>query len=130
MNILKKLDQLRKDKPLEKKDNFFLNLSEKISNYRSDIQNLHQEIIIEISNSLKNTENKLNLLIKECQKILTEYHDSNDSIVKEIQKQKFKEKRKEAEQQKWKFIVQRECLGLLWTEELEKKYTIPNFDIS
>lgn len=91
---------------------------------------MHQEIIIEISHSLKNTENKLNLLIKECQKILTEYHDSNDSIVKEIQKQKFKEKRKEAEQQKWKFIVQRECLGLLWTEELEKKYTIPNFDIS
>ncbi len=128
MNFLKKLQQIQKEKQLEKKNKIFLDILQKNSTNRITIENLHQEILLEITYSLRNSEEKLKALIEECYRILLDYQHTKNLEHKETIKKEFLRIRKEAEIQKWKFIVQRECLGFVCTEELEKKYKIPDLN--
>lgn len=86
-------------------------------------KSLQQEILEEIGYSLRKAEEQLSTAIKECNEIIKEFHHSkqkrNDLI------KKFKQTKERAQYEKWKYMVQREAIGLVWTEELEKKYSIP-----
>jgi len=94
-----------------------------LSKYRVEAnKSLQQEILEEIAYSLRKAEINLNLALYECEKIYQEYliTNNNDDIVK-----KYEEARKKALNEKWKYMVQRESLGLIWTEDLEKMYPNP-----
>jgi hypothetical protein len=94
-----------------------------LSKYRVEAnKSLQQEILEEIAYSLRKAEINLNLALYECEKIYQEYliTSNNDDIVK-----RYEEARKKALNEKWKYMVQRESLGLIWTEDLEKMYPNP-----
>jgi signal recognition particle GTPase len=94
-----------------------------LSKYRVEAnKSLQQEILEEIAYSLRKAEINLNLALYECEKIYQEYliTNNNDDIVK-----RYEEARKKALNEKWKYMVQRESLGLIWTEDLEKMYPNP-----
>lgn len=125
-NILQKLLKASSNSNNEEKSKLIYILFNKISEYKPELKNLHQEILYEIASSLKNAEEKLRESIQECVQIENLYKKSCDESEKNQLKFLFIHKQKEAHHQKWKFIVQRESLGLKWTEELDQTYRIPN----
>jgi len=113
---------LKQKNPKEK--NVYLDkIINNLNQYRKDVnKSLQQEILEEVAYSLRKVESQLRLSLQECDRLFGEYQISENK--QEIQK-KYNEARKRALQEKWKFMVQRESLGLIWTEDLEKMYPNP-----
>ncbi len=113
---------LKQKEPKEK--NIYLDkIINNLNEYRKDAnKSIQQEILEEVAYSLRKVENQLRLSLQECEKLLGEYQISEN---KQEIVSKYNEAKKKALQEKWKFMVQRESLGLIWTEDLEKMYPNP-----
>ncbi len=117
MNLIQSiLKDLKNHKSDEKKINQILT---KISNYREEVsKSLHQEILEEIAYSLRRKECQMKEYLEQCKKILNEYNQNPD----EYKRNEYNQTRKKYLEERWKYIIQREALGHLWTEILEKQY--------
>lgn len=88
-------------------------------------KSLQQEILEEVAFSLRNNEQKLREAIEKCREYYHHIQNASSREEKEKWKSRYQEWRNIAMKEKWKFLVQREALGLIWTEELEKAYSLP-----
>ncbi|MCS7204270.1 MAG: hypothetical protein NZ853_01075 [Leptospiraceae bacterium] len=84
-----------------------------------------QEILEEIAFSLKKSEEQLRKSLDECSKIYENYRNAKSSEEKTQYRNQYQIAREKALTEKWKFMVQREAIGLRWTDEFEKRYPTP-----
>lgn len=126
-SILQKLAKIFSTKDSNQKEDLYKSVFINLNKHNQEIKNLQNEILMEIANSLRNNEENLRKQIEEYNDLINFYRHCKDDLEKEKIKKEIIKKQKEVVYQKWKFIVQREALGLIWTEEIDKKYNIPNF---
>lgn len=126
-SILERFTQIFSTKNFEQKEVLNKSIFKNLNHHNQEIKNLQNEILMEIANSLRNNEEKLKKQINEYLDLVNSYYQSKNNLEKEKIKTEIIKKKEEVLYQKWKFIVQREALGLIWTEEIDKKYDIPNF---
>ncbi|GIX41561.1 MAG: hypothetical protein KatS3mg129_1294 [Leptospiraceae bacterium] len=123
--LQKIIKDLQNQKSAGEKSIYLDRIIQNLSKYRPEAnKSLQQEILEEIAYSLRKSEFRLNLALYECEKLYKKYYYSKQ-IDKHVIIQKYNEARKKALEEKWKYMVQRESLGLIWTEDLEKMYPNP-----
>jgi hypothetical protein len=122
-SFLQRIVKDLKQKDPKEKNIYLDKIISNLNQYRKDAnKSIQQEILEEVAYSLRKVESQLRLSLLECEKLFGEYKvcENKEEILK-----KYDEAKKRALQEKWKFMVQRESLGLIWTEDLEKMYPNP-----
>ncbi len=89
------------------------------------LEAVQREIVAEMAYALQRAERKIIEALLECDLRALHWLEAPDDMMRERHATEFASARERARRAKWEYMVHREAIGLLWTDEIDREFPIP-----
>lgn len=90
-----------------------------------ELRAVQREIVAEMAYALKCAERKVNEALLECDLHAAHWNAAASREQRQEHAAGFADARARARRAKWEYMVHREAIGLLWTDEIDREFPIP-----